>query len=148
MSFSVDKILLPRYMNLSTDFREPPFRVAMSPFWLKHVLCFVCIHMEANATCCLLQTIQQRLWTKDCILFFPKKGDLRFAEDCWSITLTLIAAKIYNTLLFNHIEPEIEKILRKNQNSFLKKLIHNITDSDNQSNLRSLCKKTLRWHYL
>ena len=26
-----------------------------------HVLCFVCIYMKANATCCLLQTVQQRL---------------------------------------------------------------------------------------
>ena len=29
-------------------------------------------------------------------------------------------AKIYNTLLLNHIDPEIEKILRKNQNGFQK----------------------------
>ena len=32
--------------------------------------------------------------------------------------LTSIAAKIYSALLHNHIEPKIEKILRKNQNSF------------------------------
>ena len=32
MSFSVDETLLLRYMNLSTDFREPSFRVEMSPF--------------------------------------------------------------------------------------------------------------------
>ena len=29
-----------------------------------------------------------------------------------------IAAKIYNALLHNHIEPKIEKILRKNKNGF------------------------------
>ena len=34
------------------------------------------------------------------------------------ITLTSIVAKIYNALLRNCIEPEIEKILRKNQNGF------------------------------
>ena len=33
MSFSVDETLLPRYMNLSTNFMEPPFRVEMSIFW-------------------------------------------------------------------------------------------------------------------
>ena len=38
MSFSVDEMLLPRYMNLSTSFREPPFHVWMSPFWLKHFI--------------------------------------------------------------------------------------------------------------
>ena len=32
--------------------------------------------------------------------------------------LTSIAAKIYNALLRNHIEPKIENILRKNQNGF------------------------------
>ena len=30
--FSVNEIVLLRYMNLSTDFREPPFRIEMSPF--------------------------------------------------------------------------------------------------------------------
>ena len=36
MSFSVDGTLLPRYMNLFTNFRELPFKVEMSPFSLKH----------------------------------------------------------------------------------------------------------------
>ena len=31
MLFSVDEILLLRYVNLSTDFREPPFSMEMSP---------------------------------------------------------------------------------------------------------------------
>ena len=35
MSFSVNETLLPRYMNLSTNFREPQFSVDISPFWLK-----------------------------------------------------------------------------------------------------------------
>ena len=34
------------------------------------------------------------------------------------ITLTSIAAKIYNALLRNRIEPKIDNILRKNQNGF------------------------------
>ena len=33
-SFSVDETLLPRYVDLSTNFRAPPFRPGMSP-WLK-----------------------------------------------------------------------------------------------------------------
>ena len=32
MSFSVDKTLLPRYVDLSTRFRELPFRVEIYPF--------------------------------------------------------------------------------------------------------------------
>ena len=31
MSFSVDEMLLPRYVNLSTNFREPPIKVELSP---------------------------------------------------------------------------------------------------------------------
>ena len=37
MSFSVDEMQLPRYVNLSISFRGPPFSVEMSPFWLKHM---------------------------------------------------------------------------------------------------------------
>ena len=38
-------------------------------------------------------------WMKGCILPFPKKGDLRLAKKYRGITLTSIAAKIYNALL-------------------------------------------------
>ena len=55
---------------------------------------------------------------KVCILPFPKKGDLGLAKNYRGITLTSIAAKIYNALLRNRIEPKIDNILRKNQNGF------------------------------
>ena len=57
-------------------------------------------------------------WMKECILPFPKKGDLGLAKNYRGITLTSIAAKIYNALLRNRIEPKIDNILRKNQNGF------------------------------
>ena len=57
-------------------------------------------------------------WMKGCILPFPKKGDLGLAKNYRGITLTSIAAKIYNALLPNCIEPQIDNILRKNQNGF------------------------------
>ena len=53
--------------------------------------------------------------TKGCILPFPKKGDLGIAKNYRGITLT---SKIYHALLCNRVESKIEKILRKNQNSF------------------------------
>ena len=59
---------------------------------------------------------------KGCILPFPKKGDLGIANNYRGITLTSIAAKIYNALIGNRIEPKIEKTLRKNQNGFPKNL--------------------------
>ena len=55
---------------------------------------------------------------KGCILPFPKKGDHGLAKNYRGITLTSIAAKIYNTQLRNRIEPKIDNILRKNQNGF------------------------------
>ena len=57
-------------------------------------------------------------WMKGCILLFPKKGDLGLVKNYRGITLTSIAAKIYNALLRNSIVPQIDKILRKNQNDF------------------------------
>ena len=47
-----------------------------------------------------------------------KKGDLGLAKNYRGITLTSIAAKIYNALLWNHIEPKMDNILRKNLNGF------------------------------
>ena len=55
---------------------------------------------------------------KGCIFPFPKKGDLGLAKNYRGITLTSIAAKIYNALLRNRTEPKIDNILRKNQNGF------------------------------
>ena len=57
-------------------------------------------------------------WTKGCILPFLMKDEHRLAKNYRDITITSIAAKIYNALLRNRIEPKIEKILRKNQNGF------------------------------
>jgi hypothetical protein len=57
-------------------------------------------------------------WVDGCLLPFPKKGDLGFTANYRGITLTPIAAKIYNLMLLNRIRPAIEKVLRKNQNGF------------------------------
>ena len=57
-------------------------------------------------------------WAKGCILPFPKKDDLGIAKNYQGITLTSIAAKIYNAPQRNCIEPKTENMLRKNQNGF------------------------------
>ena len=57
-------------------------------------------------------------WTKGCILPFLKNGYFGIAKKYRGITLTSIAAKIYNALLRNCIEPKIVKILRKYQSGF------------------------------
>ena len=55
---------------------------------------------------------------KGCILPFAKKGDLGLSKNYRGITLTSIAAQIYNAQLRNRIEPKIDNILRKKQNCF------------------------------
>ena len=50
---------------------------------------------------------------KGWILPFSKKGDLGLAKNYRGITLTSIAAKIYNVLQRNRIEPQIDNLLRK-----------------------------------
>ena len=55
-------------------------------------------------------------------LYFPLKRWLGISKNYGVITLTFIAAKIYNALLLNCIESENEKILRKNQNGFRRNL--------------------------
>ena len=42
MSFSVDETLLPKYVNLSTSFREVPLSREMSPVWVKHIYSVLC----------------------------------------------------------------------------------------------------------
>ena len=56
--------------------------------------------------------------TEGCLLPFPKKGDLGITKNYRGITLTSIAAKIYNAMLLNRLRPHMDPILRKNQNGF------------------------------
>ena len=77
------------------------------------------------------------IWTKDCILPFRKTVTLEL--------LRTMTAKTYNTLLLNYLKPEIEKILRKNQNGFLRKwsitsqilTIHQIIEGVHAKNLKA-----------
>ena len=48
ISLSVDEIFFTRYMNLSSAFRGLPLKVEIAPSCLKHALCFICVHVEAN----------------------------------------------------------------------------------------------------
>ena len=91
---------------------------------------------QCNAVYC-----QNRIerWTKGCIPPFPPKDDLGLAKNNRGITLTSIAAKIYNALLRNCIETKIDNILRKNQNGFRRNR-SNLTNIDrrNRSNLTNI----------
>ena len=61
---------------------------------------------------------QIKIWTEGCLLPFPKKEEISQANNYKGITLTSLAEKIYNLMLLNLIRPEIDPILRKNQNGF------------------------------
>ena len=52
-SVSVDEILLPKYVNLSTNFRSRTLRVDGSFSFKTHEHRFICVHVEANASCFL-----------------------------------------------------------------------------------------------
>ena len=66
----------------------------------------------------MLKGEKPSIWTKSIIIPLPKKGDLSVPPNYRGISLTPIAAKIYNKLLLNRIRPHIEPMLRKNQNGF------------------------------
>ena len=55
---------------------------------------------------------------KDVYFLSLKKKILLSQKNYRGITLTPIAAKIYNLMLLNRIRPEIDPTLRKNQNGF------------------------------
>ena len=50
-----------------------------------------------------------------------KKGDFGITNNYRDITLTSIAAKVYNVLLLSRIEPEINKKIPENPNGFRRK---------------------------
>ena len=72
-------------------------------------------------------------WAKGCI---PKKGNLRITKNYTGISLTAIAAKVYNTLILNCIRTDIEKILSQNQN---KKQSIRLATTPRRSPLPSVC---------
>ena len=61
--FLVDVSLLPRYPNLSTNFRRMPFRVSFKT----HSLRFVCVDIATYTPSYLLQAMQQGLVLGRCI---------------------------------------------------------------------------------
>ena len=52
-ALSVDKILLPRYVNESTNFKALSFSVNLSPSCLKNMDSVLSVHIKANNSLCL-----------------------------------------------------------------------------------------------
>ena len=70
------------------------------------------------ATLCINIVYKQNIaetWTKSFILLFTKKGDLGPTKSYRRNTLSAIAAKVYDALLLNRIQSEVEKILKRNR---------------------------------
>ncbi|KAI8507980.1 hypothetical protein Bbelb_142200 [Branchiostoma belcheri] len=57
-------------------------------------------------------------WGLAGIVPVPKKGNLTLPDNYRGISLTQVAAKVYNRLLLNRLRPVIDKLLRPNQNGF------------------------------
>ena len=62
-------------------------------------------------------------WMKGCILPFPKKGDLGLAKNYQGITLTSIAARIYNALTWT-LTKQLEKKLDGNYTRMLRAILN------------------------
>ena len=104
-----DHIYKNMYICLCLYFHEHIYRCIFMYICVYIMLCvyeYVCIKT------------QETDGRRDAASPLPKKDDLRIAKNYPGIILTSIAAKIYNALLHNRIEPNIENILRKNQNGF------------------------------
>ena len=57
-------------------------------------------------------------WKQAVIIPLPKKGSLSLPENYRRISLTSVAAKIYNQMILSHIRPHIDPLLQTNQNGF------------------------------
>ena len=57
-------------------------------------------------------------WGVSGIVPVPKKGNLSICDNYRGISLTQVAAKIYNRMILNRIRPVIDKLLRSGQNGF------------------------------
>ena len=69
------------------------------------------------------------LWSKSIINSVPKKGDPSEPQKYRGIALIPTAAKIYNRVLLNRIQPHLESLLRTNKNG---------SDQEDQQSLRYL----------
>ena len=57
-------------------------------------------------------------WSISNIVPIPKKGDLSMPQNYRGISLSSLVAKALNRMILNRLKPELEKILRRNQNGF------------------------------
>ena len=57
-------------------------------------------------------------WGISAITPIPKKGNLKLTDNYRGISLTQVAAEVYNRLLLNRIRPTIDEVLSPNQNGF------------------------------
>ena len=83
--------------------------------WSEFTLKVVRVYLKSGTSLLVFER-----WREGCILPFPKKGNLSLTKNYRGLTLTSIAAKIFNLMILNRIRPEIDPILRKNQNGLRK----------------------------
>ena len=57
-------------------------------------------------------------WTSRNINPLPKSGDINGVNSYRGINLSTIASKITNNNILNRIQPNVDKLLRNNQNGF------------------------------
>ena len=88
-----------------------PGVISRSPLFHEQLLEFCNETYQGNKTAA---------FSKSSIKPLPKKGDLQIPQNYRGITLSALASKIYNSMVFNRVFPLIDPILRPNQNGFRK----------------------------
>ena len=68
----------------------------------------------------LVNHIKPSQWSKSSIVPIYKKGDTSLPSNYRGISLNAIAAKLYNKMLLNRIQPHVDKLLSWTQNGFRK----------------------------
>ena len=66
----------------------------------------------------LLDGHKLQQWSDINILPLPKDGDLSNASNYRGISLSAIMSKVVNKLILNRIQPQLDPLLRNNQNGF------------------------------
>ena len=64
---SIDELLLPSYVSLTTNLGGLPLNVETALSYLKLINCFISVHVKANASNYLLLGMQQRFSLRLCI---------------------------------------------------------------------------------
>ena len=66
----------------------------------------------------IVEGLKHAKWSEIYLITLPKYGDLSDAGNYRGISLSSVVAKLVNKMILNRIQPEIDPLLKRNQNGF------------------------------